>query len=375
MSEPARRLLSKAPRLLMQPQPARKLRYAQPSLRRAFAEQTLSRSQEAYTSAVYSSPSDGTSLWNDSRRAREAPSSGGTESTSLKREVRVNQLHPGVPSGIPIATVDGPVRGEVYILSQYRNEVKEGKVQLTKLECKNPKNPLSNYVMLHFEQQVDYVVRPVMIDGQAYYRAIVVVEEDPIVVGEGDHPKEKEAIRLAALSAVYQLHDRDLLHRKKVRPAEAIADIRTTITMPDGTVVSYNRSRAFIEYYCRRFLLPPAVVAFAYHPATTKTDWEAELSVGGRRIGRGTGLDKQSAKVKCYLDVVRYMEACDPQLWKDFLEMEMKAKENRVAKRQKIEANLRKYRGFVKEEQKKASDDVLEGNTVGTSPSKVAIPL
>jgi len=107
--------------------------------------------------------------------------------------------------------------------------------------------------------------------------------------------------------------------------------------------VNYDRSRAFLEYYCRRFLLPLPIVAFAYHPSRTKTDWEAELTVGGRRIGRGTGLDKQSAKVKCHFDVVRYIESCDPQLWKDFVEVEAKMKLDSMMRVQKRKDKKKKW--------------------------------
>ena len=53
---------------------------------------------------------------------------------------------------------------------------------------------------------------------------------------------------------------------------------------------------------------------------TRSKDWDAVMSVGGRRIGMGQGPTKKAAQVKCYLDVTQYLESCDPGLWKDYLE-------------------------------------------------------
>ena len=44
------------------------------------------------------------------------------------------------------------------------------------------------------------------------------------------------------------------------------------------------------------------------------------MTVNGRRIGLGDAKSKKDATKNCYLDVVQYLEGCDPVLWKDFLE-------------------------------------------------------
>lgn len=52
--------------------------------------------------------------------------------------------------------------------------------------------------------------------------------------------------------------------------------------------------------------------------------WEAVITVGGRRIGQGAGASKKTAQVKCYLDVTQYLESCDPDLWRNFVEASKK---------------------------------------------------
>ena len=44
------------------------------------------------------------------------------------------------------------------------------------------------------------------------------------------------------------------------------------------------------------------------------------MTVGGRRIGIGAAASKKSAQTKCYLDVAKYLESCDPALWGDFVD-------------------------------------------------------
>lgn len=44
------------------------------------------------------------------------------------------------------------------------------------------------------------------------------------------------------------------------------------------------------------------------------------MTVGGRKIGLGSGTNKKAAMISCYVDVVQYLESCDPDLWKKFVE-------------------------------------------------------
>jgi small subunit ribosomal protein S24e len=76
-----------------------------------------------------------------------------------------------------------------------------------------------------------------------------------------------------------------------------------------------------MDYYCRRYNFgKPDLEYVEIKHKTSKGSWEATLSVGDRRIGLGTGNNKKSAQVACYLDVTQYLESCDSQLWKDYEE-------------------------------------------------------
>ncbi|KAL7419306.1 hypothetical protein Q5752_006143 [Cryptotrichosporon argae] len=96
--------------------------------------------------------------------------------------------------------------------------------------------------------------------------------------------------------------------------------------LSDGSVINYDRARQFMEYYCQRYKFGKPEVDFTQ--ATTKrgrvqksvNEWEAVMTVGGRRIGMGTAGSKKGAQIKCYLDVTQYLESCDGELWKEFTE-------------------------------------------------------
>jgi small subunit ribosomal protein S24e len=77
-----------------------------------------------------------------------------------------------------------------------------------------------------------------------------------------------------------------------------------------------------MDYYCRRFGFGREDISWEDAGAGRRghsNTWEAVMTVGGRRIGIGTGPNKKQALIHCYLDVTHYLESCDPDLWKTFM--------------------------------------------------------
>lgn len=90
-----------------------------------------------------------------------------------------------------------------------------------------------------------------------------------------------------------------------------------------------------MEWYCRRYNFAKPEVEYSSvtvrNPAAGRkkggggvTNWEAVMSVGGRRIGMGKAKSKKDAQIRCYLDVTQYLEGVDRQLWEDFAEYSKK---------------------------------------------------
>lgn len=69
-----------------------------------------------------------------------------------------------------------------------------------------------------------------------------------------------------------------------------------------------------MRYDCSRFSFEEPLIEYE----TQEGMWEAAMTVGGRRIGMGSGLNASRALDKAYLDVARSLEASDPALWRDF---------------------------------------------------------
>ena len=90
--------------------------------------------------------------------------------------------------------------------------------------------------------------------------------------------------------------------------------------LSDGSFVSYERARSFMDYYCRIYRFPKPDVDYQYIQAKhANATWEAVMSVDGRRIGMGSAPTKKGAHIQCYLDVIHYLESCDPELWQRYL--------------------------------------------------------
>ena len=163
-------------------------------------------------------------------------------------------------------------------------------------------------------------------------RAMAPTDDGPdAIIGVGDSPSRAEAERLACLSAVLQLYQKGLVSAHFSRGSIPSTDQVVTqlehvlsssyapppadTVLSDGTKLTPERAKVFMDYYCHKY-------SFA-HPEITSEEvrgaWESVMTVGGRRIGVGTGANKKLALSNCYLDVVQYLDGCDATLWKNFL--------------------------------------------------------
>jgi small subunit ribosomal protein S24e len=181
--------------------------------------------------------------------------------------------------------------------------------------------------------------------AKATARTTVIVEADITIVGVGDSASKKDSEKLAALSAVYQLHEAGMvccmfdqsyshsntfvqLDMQKSKPSSASPSLGThpgaamTAKLSDGTIVTYERARQFMDYYCRRYGFGRPEINFEEIRGKRgqNSTWETVITVDGRRIGLGTGPNKKAAQISSYLDVTQYLESCDTELWKTFVE-------------------------------------------------------
>ncbi|KAI0308201.1 P-loop containing nucleoside triphosphate hydrolase protein [Multifurca ochricompacta] len=196
-----------------------------------------------------------------------------------------------------------PIHDAEYISKVYQ------KIPLKKVWEANPKSPLSNLLSQVGGNPPMYQHEEASIHGK---RATIKVqlEGEATVLGVGDAVNKTDSEQLAALSALHQLNSL----------GKAGAEIQST-KLSDGAVVTYERSRQFMDYYCRRFGYgkPDIVYNELKAPRGQNPIWEAVMNVGGRRIGIGTGATKKAAQTSCFVDVTQYLESCDRALWETFL--------------------------------------------------------
>ncbi|KAG6842205.1 hypothetical protein C0991_000175 [Blastosporella zonata] len=198
----------------------------------------------------------------------------------------------------PLRLLDGPLHDEAYIKRTARTDTPIKPIHET-----SPKSSLGN-------------VAQIGCGKMPTYKTTVTLHLDSPIVGTGDHSSRKESERLAALSAVYQLHALGLLdNASKLRPKKVDP---TEITLSGGQVVHYEQARNFMDYYCRRYNFGKPDMTF--EELRRNAGWEAIMTVGGRRIGLGSAVTKKAAQIACYLDVTQYLESCDAELWKTFVE-------------------------------------------------------
>jgi small subunit ribosomal protein S24e len=113
-----------------------------------------------------------------------------------------------------------------------------------------------------------------------------------------------------------------LYEPKKVAPRGAPSiTSHTTVPLSDGTEISYEKARAFMDYYCRRYKFRQDITYEEVPQRGANSTWEAMMLVDDRRIGIGSGTNKKSAQIASYLDVAQYLEKCDPELWQTFVEV------------------------------------------------------
>ncbi|KAG6857567.1 hypothetical protein H0H87_000166 [Tephrocybe sp. NHM501043] len=231
-----------------------------------------------------------------------------------------------------LRTLDGPFHDEAYIQRTLRVDL-----PIKPIHEATPKSTLGNIAQVGCDHMPTYKSTEGHVSDETtafiFDRTTATLHLESPITGTGDHPSRKDSERLAALSAVYQLHALGLvryyytpgvvnlnsqlqldaptkLRPKKVDPTE--------ITLSGGDVVHYEQARNFMDYYCRRYNFGKPDITF--EELRKNGGWEAIMTVGGRRIGLGSAVTKKAAQISCYLDVTQYLESCDPELWKTFVE-------------------------------------------------------
>ncbi|KAH7345119.1 hypothetical protein B0J17DRAFT_29208 [Rhizoctonia solani] len=216
-----------------------------------------------------------------------------------------------------LPALDGPLRDEAHIKTA---EIDPSLPPVKERWLDNPKSTVSNYFSLHFGKQPTYEAREGVLEGKRLIRCTVLVDSKNMVTGIGDAPARKEAEKLAALSGMLQLHRLGLLDKKPQSNIPSTSASADGPKLRDGSTVTYEIARQFMDFYCKEFHYDPPEIIFDKSEKGSRTAWDVTMTVGGRRIGLGYASTKKEAKNNCYIDVTVYLDQCDDTLWPKFKE-------------------------------------------------------
>ncbi|KDR84993.1 hypothetical protein GALMADRAFT_233530 [Galerina marginata CBS 339.88] len=266
----------------------------------------------------------------------------------------------------PRDLLDGPYHTKQYVEQEHH----KSPLPLRPIEREAPKGPLNNFYQVAQGKQPEYISQQgTIMDGNRLvriWRTTVQLDIEPPITGIGDHADKKESAALSALSALYQLQELGILNDpKKLAPSNRPEPPTTEATLSDGTAVRYEQARSFMDYYCRKFNFGQPDLEFVL---TRSEVWEAIMTVGGRRIGLGAGSTKKAAQTTCFLDVTKYLETCDPGLWKTYLEAAKTGKDLGMAPKVAFQVS-----SGLEDAIADISDDIRKMNLYRNRPSRVAI--
>ena len=120
-----------------------------------------------------------------------------------------------------------------------------------------------------------------------------------------------------------------------------------------------------MDYYCRLYNFGSPDIDYLQSRSGT---WEAVMTVGGRRIGIGSGPNKKAAQTACFLDVTKYLESCDPELWKKYTEAARTGKDLGLAPKVSFRVSF-----ALEDTIADLSDDLRKTNLYRHRPSRIAV--
>ncbi|KAF8337571.1 uncharacterized protein EI90DRAFT_3152220 [Cantharellus anzutake] len=149
-------------------------------------------------------------------------------------------------------------------------------------------------------------------NGKIHFKTTLTLADPPAsITGVGEGTTRSNAEKTAYLSIVLQLAQSGLLDQVL---ASGYAPQPETV-LRDGTALDLQRAKAFVEFYCAKYDLPPPELV----PSDLRGTWVVNLSIQDRRLGVGKGHSKKLAISSSYLDAVKYLDNCDLNLWPSFL--------------------------------------------------------
>lgn len=192
----------------------------------------------------------------------------------------------------------------------------------------NPKNVLCLYTQSRMGVPPKFVSIEGYVAGQrdTIVRCTAVLDEELNIIAIGDGKTQKEAERTAALHGMLMLLDRDFIEHPPPGLLGTVASKKggdLNVTLSDGTTISLERAREFLDYVCHvgHFGKPEVIMNELRDKRgrrNVSTGWQAIISLGGTEVGKGAAPSKKVAQNAAMLDTARILELDDHEAWVRF---------------------------------------------------------
>ena len=195
----------------------------------------------------------------------------------------------------------------------------------------NPKNVVFAYVQSRTGSYPEFRFAEGRYHGKSHkvIRSTLVIDEEYNIVATGDGKSQKEAEKAAALHGVLLLLERDFI----AHPPPGIFGSGgkgnskvLTAALFDGTSVSLEQAREFIDFFCREghFGSPDVVFHEAHEVRGRRVlihGWKATMCIGGTPVGESLESNKKTAQNAAYLNTATTLADEYRDMWVKYLQM------------------------------------------------------
>lgn len=205
---------------------------------------------------------------------------------------------------------------------------------LTKVKSQwleNPKNAVWSYVQTRRGGQPDITYEEGRLHGlpKIITRATIVVDPELGIIAFGDGESKKDAGKAAAFHGMMQLVERDLFAKpvpSAASPAPNVPVAELIARLTDGSTVSPDRGREFLDYFCHEFDYRNVDFLFEevklqHGRRLISGGWKSVVTIADTPVAESIGSSKKHAKAASILSAVKILEAEHPDLWKKFQTM------------------------------------------------------
>lgn len=247
--------------------------------------------------------------WSSGSSRHGAQSHRGSKHHTCVKSLTRNQN----PKALPILPL--PFFSREKIMQKYTHVASRAKPQW----LANPKNVVHTYALSRDGNAPSYSTVQGTLSGakQPIFRVTIMLGDG--IEGVGDGRTQKEAGNIAALHAMFLLMDAGTVVDSPTSSAKAA----TEGILPDGSVITLDRAREFLDYFCYRGHFPAPKITFTGIEKNSRGSsvivaWCARLSIGGVELAAEQRNSKKNAQNAAIIPAAVALAQKEPDIYRLF---------------------------------------------------------